>query len=127
MSASPAPANADFAERLQRIRDNQGQGIVMVGQSEQYMQPRKQVVQMSRRQELAQNFRYAASGLAVVAAGVVGLVIYSVTYEPPTETCPVVADAPAKPAVLQTGTHKSTGRKALHPEVTTPPADDCTS
>lgn len=130
MSASPAPANADFAERLQRIRDCQGHGARMA-QSEHAV-PQQRAARISRLHELAQNFRYAVSGFGIVAAGAVGLLLYTQSADPQADTaqtCPPApaeasAAAPVKAIAQGFGAHKTANRKVLHP-VAAAAADGC--
>lgn len=128
MSANPAPANADFTERLQRIRDGRGQGLLMADQSIQQPLARKQPVRLSRAQELLQNVCYAASGLGIVAAGAVTLLLYTQSADPQAAAAKICPPAPVEAAIMaaastglpQFGTHKITGRKVLHPEAAAP-------
>ena len=78
MSASTPSTTSqdDFAARLDRIRAKAGQHVLMVGQDEQVLIPRKERHQTTRSQEVAGNARYPASlvgaaflGMAAVVAG----------------------------------------------------------
>ena len=116
MSASPAPANADFTERLERIRERQTQNTVVAGPAEHLALQREQLVQKLTR---------AGGALGIMAALLLGFYILGQSGPDPdaAPTCaPVVAAA--KPTVLKLNTHKSSGRKSVTPEVAAEP--DCT-
>ncbi len=68
-----ASANDDFQARLDRIRVNNGQSVMMVGQDEQYVLTRKEIVQTSRGREISGNLVYPASLLGAVVLGMVAV------------------------------------------------------
>jgi len=68
-------AQDDFKARLDRIRDRTGQTVMMVGQDEQYVIPRKVFAQTTRAGEVATNLMYPASLLGAILLGMLAVAI----------------------------------------------------
>lgn len=73
-------SNSEFVARLQRVQSRQGQGVLMVGQDEQFVLPRKQPVVTSRTHEVAQNLIYPGSLLGAVLLGMIGVAVGRYAY-----------------------------------------------
>ncbi|MEO8245075.1 MAG: hypothetical protein ABI832_22550 [bacterium] len=70
-----ATANEDFLARLDRIRAQDGEHVLMVGLDEQIAVPRKELRQFSRSVEVASNALYPAGLFGALLLGMLGVAL----------------------------------------------------